>query len=157
MRPRTAPSDSRHLRDRIVVWLDSREARIARRRGPAIELERVESTVPPHSTATGHVRHDPAIRHGGGGDVQSAAERRRQEHLAAFLGEVERRLAPDLDVELLGPGVVHEQLGRDVRDHDVRHGRQRAVVTMRMGRLTDRQLTARLRSRAEAREAASEA
>ncbi|HEX7949795.1 MAG TPA: hypothetical protein VF494_05565 [Candidatus Limnocylindrales bacterium] len=149
MRRPTAPSDAHPPRDRIVVWLDSREARIARHHGSAVELERIESDVPPHTGASSHVRHDPAIRNGGGGDFQSAAERRRQEHLTAFLASVERRLAPDADIELLGPGMVHEQLGRALREQDVRHGRRRAVLAQRSGRLTDRQLAARLRSGAE--------
>lgn len=149
MRRRAGSSGNRPPRDRVVVWLDSRGARIARHNGSAIELERIESDVPARSAASGHIRHDPAIRHGGGGDPQSAADRRRHQHLAAFLGEVERRLSPDADVELLGPGTVHEQLGRELREHDVRHGRRRTVMEERAGRLTDRQLAARLRSLVE--------
>jgi hypothetical protein len=134
------------VRDRIVVWIDSREARIVRRRGEAIELERLVSDVPPHSGATGHIRHDSMGRHGGAGDAQSAAERRRTEYLDAFLGDVEARLAPEPDIELLGPGTLRERLARRLRQSDARHRRERSVTAVPAERLTDRQLAARLRT-----------
>jgi hypothetical protein len=144
-----APTDRRGeanaARDRIVVWIDSREARIVRRRGGVVEIERLASDVPPHSGAAGHVRHDAQMRHGGAGDAQSAAERRRNEYLEAYLAAVELRLPDDADVEILGPGTVHERLARQLREADARHRRARAVLSVRSGRLTDRQLAARLR------------
>ncbi|HJW21962.1 MAG TPA: hypothetical protein VJ506_06010 [Candidatus Limnocylindrales bacterium] len=146
VKPGAGAGGSELVRDRIVVWIDSREARIARRHGEVIELERLASDVPPHSGAGGHVRHDPTMRHGGGaGDPQSAAERRRIEHLEAFLAEVEARLPPDADIELVGPGTVHERLAREIRQADVRHRRERIVAHTRSGRITEPQLIARLR------------
>ncbi len=133
-------------RDRVIVWVDSREARIARRHGAAVELERIASDVPPHSDGVGHVRHDSTGQHGAAGDAQGAAERRRLEHLEAFLADVAERLSPEADLEVLGPGTVHALLARRLRQSDTRHRRDRTVVAIRSSRLTPRQLTARLRS-----------
>jgi len=146
VRPRGGGARREADRERIVVWVDSREARIVRRHGEAIELERVASDVPPHSGATGHVRHDSSMRHGGSGDPQNTAERRRTEHLDAFLAQVEARLSTEADLEVLGPETVSERLARRIRQADVHHRRGRSVVGARASRLTDRQLAARLRS-----------
>jgi hypothetical protein len=75
-----------------LVWIDSRYAIVARWKGDASKLEKLRSDVPAHRRWTGHVRHDPTMRHGGGGSPQTAAEHRRLEHLARFLHEVGERL-----------------------------------------------------------------
>jgi hypothetical protein len=140
---------SRHETDAqptILVWIDSREARVARHLGEVIELQRIESDVPPHTGATGHVRHDGTRRHGAASDPQNAAERQRLAHLEAFLGQVAERLDPEADLIVIGPGTVHERLGRRLVTEDRRHGRERQVRVEAAERLTDRQLAARLRT-----------
>jgi hypothetical protein len=127
------------------VWIDSREAVIVRWHGDRARLERVESEVPAHHRATGHVRHDPAVRHGGGGSPQSAGEPHRLEHLERFVVGIANRLAPDDDLLILGPGTVHERLERHMFESDGRHGRHRDIACQASPPLTDRQLIARLR------------
>jgi hypothetical protein len=130
---------------RTLVWIDAREAVIVRRRDGEIVIERLESDVPAHRRSTGHVRHDPGVRHGGGGgSPQSAGEPKRQEHLAHFLRIVADRLPIADDITILGPGTVAEHLERGLQLDDRHHLRRRAVRSEPSGRLTDRQLAARL-------------
>ena len=129
-----------------LVWIDSREAIIVRWLDGEARLARVESEVPAHHRATGHVRHDPAVRHGGGGAPQTADEPHRLEHLKQFVGEVANRLSPGDDVLILGPGTVHERLERHVADLDAHHGRRREIASEASPPLTDRQLIARIRA-----------
>ena len=126
-----------------LVWIDAREAVIIRMQGDRARIERVESEVPPHHQATGHVRHDPAIRHGGG--AQSAGEPHRIEHLNVFVGDIANRLAAGDDLLVLGAGTVHERLTRHLSESDGHHGRHREIACEASLRLTDRQLIARLR------------
>ncbi|HSL76351.1 MAG TPA: hypothetical protein VK867_05360, partial [Candidatus Limnocylindrales bacterium] len=56
-----------------LVWIDAREATIVRVSGDGATVRRLESEVPAHHRSTGHVRHEPSVRHGGGRD-QSAGE-----------------------------------------------------------------------------------
>jgi hypothetical protein len=109
------------------------------------KLERIESEVPAHHRATGHVRHDPGVRHGGGGPPQTAGEPHRLEHLERFVELIADRLTPDDDVLILGPGTVRERLEHHVRATDERQGRSRVVSCQPSPQLTDRQLIARLR------------
>ncbi len=128
-----------------LVWIDAREAVIVRRRNGEVVIERIGSDVPAHRRSTGHVRHDPAVRHGGGGgSPQSAGEPRRQEHLAHFLRIVADRLPIADDITILGPGTVAEHLARGLQVDDRHHLRRRAVRAEASDRLTDRQLGARL-------------
>jgi hypothetical protein len=131
-----------------LVWLDSREATVARWVAGAIGVEHVRSDVPPHRRSTGHVRHDPSFRHGGGGAPQTAGDPRRLEHLTRFLDDVAQRLPVDADLLLLGPGVVHERLARELRERDAHRRLDRQIRCEAAGRLTPRQLVARLRSEA---------
>ena len=141
-----APSDPAH-RHATLVWIDSREAFVARLEAGEVHLERLESEVPVHHRATGHVRHDPAIRQGGGGGhPQTAGEPHRVEHLRRFIDAVAGKLAPTDDLLVLGPGTVPEQLERHVAEGDAHHGRDRVVVHETAAPLTERQLAARLRS-----------
>jgi hypothetical protein len=144
---RTAPDGV--PRPGTLVWIDAREAVIVRLEGVRAALERVESDVPAHHRSTGHVRHDPGVRHGGGGSPQTAGEPRRLEHLGRFVEQIVNRLAPD-DLLILGPGTVREQLERRVREIDEGHGRSRHISCQAASRLTDRQLVARLRHEAGA-------
>jgi hypothetical protein len=132
-------------RPSTLVWIDSREAIIVRWHNNSAEVERVESEVPAHRRATGHVRHDPAIRHGGGGSPQTAGERHRLEHLKRFVVEIADRLSPGDDLLILGTGTVHERLARHMTESDERQGRHRDIACETNPPLTDRQLLARLR------------
>ena len=126
-----------------VVWIDAAEAVIVRVGGDQTRLERVESEVPAHRRATGHVRHDPAVRHGGGGSPQTAGEPHRLEHLKRFVVDIANRLPRDDDLLILGPGVVHERLERHVSESDGRHGLHRDITCETSPPLTERQLIAR--------------
>jgi hypothetical protein len=128
-----------------LVWIDAREAVIVRWQDDRARLERVESEVPAHHRTTGHVRHDPTVRHGGGGSPQTADEPHRLEHLERFVREVAHRLAPDDDLLIIGPGTVHERLERHLSESDRHHGRHRDIACEASPPLTDRQLIARLR------------
>lgn len=138
-------TDDAATRPSTLVWIDAREAVIVRWLDGRSRIERLESEVPPHHRATGHVRHDPAMRHGGGGRPQAAGEPHRLEHLARFVDQVAMRLPPDHDLLILGPGTVRERLRRLVRELDGHLARPRAITCEASPRLTDRQLVARLR------------
>jgi hypothetical protein len=130
-----------------LVWIDSRGAVVVRRieRSPSFEL--VESAVPAHHRATGHVRHDPLVRHGGG-QSQVAEEPRRLDHLARFLDAVATRLPADENLLIIGPGTVREHLAKRVTETDARHGVHRDVECLPAPPMTRRQLAARLRTAA---------
>ena len=133
-------------RPSTLVWIDSREAIIVRWLDGRARLERLESEVPAHRRATGHVRHDPAVRHGGGGTSQTAGEPHRLEHLNQFVGQVADRLQPGDDVLILGSGTVHERLAGQLARSDAHHRRHRRIACEASPRFTDRQLIARLRA-----------
>lgn len=131
-------------RPSTLVWIDAREAVILRLDKHRARIARVESEVPAHHRATGHVRHDPGIRHGGGGP-RSAGEPHRIEHLDLFVAGVAGRLAAGDDLLILGPGTVHERLARQLSQIDGRHGDARRIACEASPPMTDRQLVARLR------------
>ena len=93
-----------------LVWIDAREAALASWAAGEVALDRLESDVPSHHKSTGHVGHDPSIRHGGGGGRQTAGEPHRQEHLDRFVAMVAARLAEADAVAIIGPGPVREHL-----------------------------------------------
>jgi len=133
-------------RSNTIVWIDAREAIVVTWHDTEARLERVVSDVPAHHRGTHHVRHDPAMRQGGGGGAPlTTGEPNRLEHLAQFIDEVAARLPDDDDLLIVGPGTVHERLEREVGERDRRHGRQRRVTSEAAPPLTDRQLIARLR------------
>ncbi len=138
------PSQGR-MRHVTLVWIDAREAVIARWSGGAADLKHLESEVPARHRSTGHLRHRPEVRHGGGGVSQSALERHRQEHLARFIDQVARRLPDDADVIILGPGHVRSRLARQLFWSDNQHRISRTVSVEPATRLSERQLIARLR------------
>jgi hypothetical protein len=138
-------TDLHEPRPATLVWIDSRDAVIVRLREGRTRLGRVESEVPAHHRATGHVRHEPAVRHGGGGSPQTAGEPHRLEHLKRFVAEVAGRLAPDDELVIIGPGTVHERLAHQVAESDKHRGHPRAIVCEASAPLSDRQLIARLR------------
>jgi hypothetical protein len=100
-------------RPRTLVWVDAREAAIARWRDGFARLERITSDVPAHHRATGRVRHDPAVRHGGGGPSQTAGEPQRLEHLARFVQKIADRLPQEEDLRDPRPGELRELVGAE--------------------------------------------
>jgi len=137
-----------HERTRHVtlVWIDAREAVIVSWSDGAADLKHLGSDVPARHRSTGHLRHRPEVRHGGGRVSQNALERHRQEHLARFIEQVARRLPDDKDVIILGPGHVRDRLARQLIWSDIHHRVSRTVSVEPAGRLSERQLIARLRT-----------
>ncbi|HEX9635561.1 MAG TPA: hypothetical protein VGB34_08800 [Candidatus Limnocylindria bacterium] len=129
-----------------LVWIDSKLARILRWRGRVV-TEKLDSNLPPHVRGTAHVRHDPLVRHGGSGRGQDDAERRRNEHLRAFLDAVADRLGDDDQIEVLGTGTVGERLATLLRRQTARRPSPPSIMVLHSMPLTPRQLAARLRQR----------
>jgi hypothetical protein len=138
------PGETARTHPVTLVWIDAREAIIVRWVDGSARVAQVTSDVPARHRSTGAVRHDPGVRHGGGGAPRSD-ERRRLEHLARYLTTVAQRLPPEDDLVLIGPATLHERLARRQRAQDRRHGVVREVVDEAAPRLTRRQLVARLR------------
>lgn len=128
-----------------LVWIDAREAIVVRRVDGTSRFDHIQSDVPAHHRSTGHVRHDPGVRHGGGGPPQTAGDPHRLEHLARFVDAVAARLPPDNDLLLIGPGTVHEQLARQLAEVDARHHVARGIRSEAAPPMSRRQLAARLR------------
>ncbi len=126
-----------------LVWIDSEEAIIVRWADRAT-VERIRSDVPGRHRSTGHVRVDPAVRHGGGAGPEDV-DRARRARLVAFVEDVAGHLPPDGDVHVVGPGMVRERLERSLRAHDRRRGRRRTVHAAPAERLTEQELVARVR------------
>jgi hypothetical protein len=137
--------------DCTLVWIDTREAVIVRWQGGAAAIERHHSDVPPHHKGTGHVRYDPAVQHGGGAP-HDTGEQRRLEHLARFVETIANLVPPDDELVILGPGTVRDRLEQRIRETDRHASRTRGVTCQAAGRLTDRQLMARVRRLAGADE-----
>jgi len=131
-------------RDCTLIWIDTREAVIAHWHTGEVRLERLESDVPAHHRATGHVRYDPTVGHGGVAP-KDAGDGQRLEHLARFVEQVATRVQPADDVVILGPGTVRDRLLQHIREADRHASRTRTVTCQAAARLTDRQLIARLR------------
>jgi hypothetical protein len=129
---------------RTLIWIDAREARIVGRHDGEVTIEHIASDVPAHRKSTGQVRHEPGVRHGGGGSPQTAGEPHRNEHLHRFVALVADRLPTGDDLTIVGPGTVREHLEKEIRTADRHHRRTRTVVCEPAARLTDRQLVARL-------------
>ena len=129
-----------------MVWIDYAEATILRWRDGAVATDRVASDVPARERGTAHVRHDPRVRHGGSGRGEDDEERRRNEHLRAFLARVADRLADETELEILGTGTAGQRLASVVRRRREGRSGAGAVAVMRSEPLTARQLEARLRS-----------
>lgn len=133
-----------------LAWLDAEEAIILRWPGiggpPGDPVpERLSSDVPSRRRPTGHVRHDPRMRPGGGGIADDRLEHRRDQLLEAFLRGVAARIPPGDHVVLLGPGTVRERLAAELRAGDSRAQRARPIDSRPAGRMTERQLVAWLR------------
>lgn len=145
----TVPTHDRTGSDRTLVWIDARQAVIARWHAGEVRLERLRSDVPPHRRTTRHVRYDPAVAHGGGAP-EDVGEAKRLEHLARFVDLVAARVPVDVDLVIVGPGTVRERLEHHVRETDRHASRTREVSCEPAPRSTERQLIARLRDSAGA-------
>lgn len=130
--------------DCTLVWIDAREAVVAHWHAGEVRLERLRSDVPSRRRATGHVRHDPTVRHGGGAP-QDAGEDQRLEHLTRFIDLVATHVPPDDELVILGPGTVRDRLEQRIREADRHASRTRRVTCQAAARLTDPQLVARVR------------
>jgi len=128
-----------------LVWIDSREAFIVHWAHDAGRTEHLLSDVPIHHRSTGHVRHDPRIRSGGGGPPQTAGEPRRLEHIERYLDEVMVRMPDADDLLIVGPGTIREHLAARIRRVDERHRRGLSVSTQAAAPMTPRQLIAHAR------------
>lgn len=135
--------------DCTLVWIDAREAVIARWHAGEVRLDRLRSDVPSHHRGVGHVRHDPGVRHGGG-MAQDAGEANRLEHLARFIDAVATHIPSEGELLIVGPGTVRDRLGHRIRETDRHTAGTREVTVQTAGRLTEPQLTARLRQLAGA-------
>jgi hypothetical protein len=133
-------------REATAVWIDDACAVIAQWDGTA-SVRELRSDVPAHRRSTGHVRHDPTVRHGGGGAPDDRTERDRAGHLRDFLEMVAISVPATGDVEVVGPGNVHEHFAQILAEVDRHRGRSRVIRTTTMGALTQRQLVAWLRER----------
>jgi len=129
-----------------LVWIDAEGARVLRWRLRVVET-RVPSEIPVHERSTYHVRHDPLIRHGGGGRGADDAARHRTEHVRQFLARVEANLVGDDALELVGTGELCERLAIQLRRNDRAHRRRRPIAVDHSMALTPRQLAARLKER----------
>ncbi len=143
-REEVLPAEDDGTQDCTLVWIDARHAIVAHWQAGEARLERLESDVPSHRKATGHVRYDPAMRHGGGAP-KDTGEANRLEHLARFVDLVATHVPPDDELGILGPGTVRDRLEHHIRETDRHASRTRTVTCQAAGRLTDRQLVARLR------------
>ena len=119
-------------RQRTLVWIDPQQAVIVRWDGAA-KFIRIESDVPAHRR----------------GIDQEAGGQYRLEHLHRFISQVEARLGPGDELEILGPGTLRERLAHLVETNDRQRGRLRHVCSYPTGPLTDAQLVALVREAAE--------
>jgi hypothetical protein len=127
-----------------VIWVDGRQAIVAFWVGYPI-VSAFAADIPARHRSTGHLRHDPAVRHGGGGVPDDRIARERAGHVARHLGRVAGAVPTTGPVLVLGPGELGEMLGARLRTADRRAHRQRPVDVKASGPLTERQLVARLR------------
>jgi hypothetical protein len=128
---------------RTLVWIDAERAIIVRWDGSA-SLTRIESEVPSHRRLGGQVTHDVNFRTIG----SPPPDRHRQEHLRQYLRLVADALVVTDDVEVIGPGTVHEHLATLLREENRIHGRTRTVLASRTGLFSEPQLVARVRTAA---------
>jgi hypothetical protein len=97
---------------------------------------RIDSTVPGRHRSTGR---PPTERNPSG-------EGHRDEHMRTFFAEVAAALPVDDDLLLVGDGEVVEHFAEQVRTDDDSHGRERRVEVEKGGRLSERELLARIRA-----------
>lgn len=126
-----------------LVWIDARQAVVARWERGSVQVERIAGELPPHDRTVGHTRRNPLIRHGGG-QPQTRLDHRRQEAEHAYLEAVTAHVAGDGAVEVIGSGPMRHHLARRLRAQ-ARPGVPRPVHTAPADQLTEAQIVARLR------------
>jgi hypothetical protein len=118
------------------VGISARSATVLRWSPELTVRHRIDSTVPGRHRATGR---QPTERH-------PAGEGHRDEHMRTFFAEVALALPVDDDLLLVGDGEVVEHFAEQVRTDDGSHGRKRRIEVEKSGRLTERELLARIRA-----------
>lgn len=126
-----------------LIWIDARQAVVARWGEGAARLDRVAGDLPPHERSLGHVKHNPLIRQGGG-QLQTRLDHRRHEAEHAYIDAVLVHVPDEGYVEVIGPGPMrHHLVSRLLRRE--RPGAARVVRTQAADQMTDAQVAARLR------------
>ncbi len=118
------------------VWISANSATVLRWTPELTVRHRIDSTVPGRHRSTGSA---PTEKH-------PAGEGHRDEHMRTFFVQVAQALAVEDDLLLVGDGEVVEHLAEQIRTDDISHGRRRRIEVEKGGRLTDRQLLARIRA-----------
>jgi hypothetical protein len=127
-----------------LVWIDARRAVIATWRAGAPHIDTVAADIPPRDRSVGHVRQDPAIRHGGG-QRQDKLDHRRADREREFLEAVTARIPATGRVDVIGSGEMHVHLARRLREAPGATASPREVTTEPAKPMTDAQVVARLR------------
>jgi hypothetical protein len=144
-RPRVAVAAQSEASPWTLAWLDARTAVIVRCASDgAIAVDELESDVPAHHRATGHVRRSAA----GSAPAEpprSAGETHRLEHLRRWIEAIAEHLSPADDLAIYGPGVVARQLVGLINERDQHHRRERTVMHGRRARMSQAQLIAEVR------------
>ena len=131
-----------------LVAISAREARVLHWREGSITDELIPSDVPARHRSTGHIRHDPGIRHGGSGTGQDEMERERLERLRRYLARVADAVARSSRVIVVGGGPLPQRLAHELEDAQRGRPRPRPVRLATEDHMTDRQLRALLRAEA---------
>jgi hypothetical protein len=118
------------------VGISARSAMVLRWSPELTVRHRIDSTVPGRHRSTGR---QPTER-------RPAGEGHRDEHMRTFFAEVAQALPVDDDLLLVGDGEVVEHFAGQVRADDDSHGRKRRIEVEKGGRLTERELLARIRA-----------
>lgn len=127
-----------------LVSISAGRARVLRwRDGEVIQLD-LPSRVPGRHKSTGHVRHDPVVRHGGSGPGQDEIERQRLERIGQFLARVTDAVRQDERILVVGGGRLPRELAERLERREHGRPRPRQIELEHAGYLTDPQLRARL-------------
>jgi hypothetical protein len=127
-----------------LVWIDGREAVVARWLGDTAGIERVTGEPVRREKTVGHVRVDPALGHGGGPREEKLDHRRTgREH--QYLEEVAARVPTTGRIAVIGPGPTRVRLVRVLQAMPSTNG-GREITTEPSEALTGAQLVSRLRT-----------
>ena len=140
----TTPALSNDEPPVILVWIDARRAVIATWQAGAPHVDTVAAEIPPRERSVGHVRQDPAIRHGGG-QRQDKLDHRRHEQEREFLEAVTARIPATGRVDVIGSGEMRLHLARRLREAHGAAALLRVVTTEAAKPMTEAQIVARLR------------
>jgi len=140
----TTPANSNDEPLVNLIWVDARKAVIATWRGGAPHVDTVAADIPPRDRSVGHVRQDPAIRHGGG-QRQDKLDHRRADREREFLDAVTARIPAAGRVDVIGSGEMRLHLARRLREAPGATASPREVTTEAAKPMTEAQVVARLR------------